>query len=85
MSTIPSHYSERYISQRYHKALQTVQNLPSSSAFQPTKDQKLELYSLYKQVSHGNVDTPRPGIFDVVGRAKWQSPALSLAKKIKYD
>ncbi|KAI8062928.1 acyl CoA binding protein-domain-containing protein [Gongronella butleri] len=73
MTSVPSHYSERYINQRYNKALGIVQNLPPSSSFQPTKDQKLELYSLYKQVSQGNVDTPRPGIFDVVGRAKWDA------------
>ncbi|KAI9303168.1 acyl CoA binding protein-domain-containing protein [Cunninghamella echinulata] len=73
MSSIPTHYSERYINQRYNKALNIVQNLPASSSFQPSRDQKLELYSLYKQVSHGNIDTQRPGIFDVVGRAKWDA------------
>ncbi|CAO3622751.1 unnamed protein product [Cunninghamella blakesleeana] len=66
MSTIPAHYSERYISQRYNKALHIVQNLPASSSFQPSREQKLE-------VSHGNIDTQRPGIFDVVGRAKWDA------------
>ncbi|EPB83888.1 hypothetical protein HMPREF1544_09342 [Mucor circinelloides 1006PhL] len=73
MSFIPTHYSNRYINQRYNKALYIVQHLPSSSNVQPTKDQKLELYALYKQVSHGDIDTQRPGIFDVVGRAKWDA------------
>lgn len=30
-----------------------------------------QLYAYYKQVSQGDIDTQRPGIFDVVGRAKW--------------
>ncbi|KAI9357475.1 acyl CoA binding protein-domain-containing protein [Pilaira anomala] len=73
MVNIPAHYSDRYISQRYNKALYIVQHLPNSSNVQPTKDQRLELYSYYKQVSQGNLKTPRPGIFDVVGRAKWDA------------
>ncbi|SAM08997.1 hypothetical protein [Absidia glauca] len=73
MSAIPPHYSERFVNQRYSKALHIVQNLPASSSFQPNKDEKLQLYSLYKQVSHGDIDTQRPGIFDVVGRAKWDA------------
>ncbi|KAI8084572.1 acyl CoA binding protein-domain-containing protein [Halteromyces radiatus] len=71
-NSIPPHYSNRYIQQRYNKALQIVQHLPASS-FQPTKEQKLQLYAYYKQVSLGNVNTPRPGLFDVVGRAKWDA------------
>lgn len=43
MTTIPPHYTDRYIVQRYNKALNFVQNLPASSSFQPTKSQKLEV------------------------------------------
>ncbi|KAI8062719.1 acyl CoA binding protein-domain-containing protein [Gongronella butleri] len=57
---------------RYNKALQIVQSL-SSDSFQPTKNQKLKLYALYKQVTQGDVNTSRPGMFDVVGRAKWDA------------
>ncbi|KAI9334851.1 acyl CoA binding protein-domain-containing protein [Pilaira anomala] len=73
MANIPPHYTDRFILQRYNKALHIVQNLPASSNFQPTKSQKLELYSLYKQVSQGDINTQRPGLFDVVGRAKWDA------------
>ncbi|KAI8333216.1 acyl CoA binding protein-domain-containing protein [Blakeslea trispora] len=73
MANIPPHYTDQYISQRYNKALHFVQNLPASSSFQPTKSQKLELYALYKQVSTGDINTQRPGLFDVVGRAKWDA------------
>lgn len=50
-----------------------MQHLPNSSNVQPTKEQKLELYAYYKQVSQGDIDAQRPGIFDVVGRAKWDA------------
>ncbi|KAJ8659040.1 hypothetical protein O0I10_005078 [Lichtheimia ornata] len=73
MSTVPPHYSDRFVNKRFHKALYIVQHLSPSSSFQPTKDQKLELYALYKQAVSGNVNTQRPGIFDVVGRAKWDA------------
>ncbi|KAI9312357.1 acyl CoA binding protein-domain-containing protein [Dichotomocladium elegans] len=70
---IPPHYSDRYVIQRYNKALEIVQHLPANSTFQPTRDEKLELYGYYKQATYGNVDAARPGLFDVVGRAKWDS------------
>ncbi|CDH59054.1 predicted protein [Lichtheimia corymbifera JMRC:FSU:9682] len=73
MTVPPSHYSERYINQRYNKALQIVQHLPATSSFQPTREEKLQLYAYYKQVTHGDIDTARPGIFDMVGRAKWDA------------
>ncbi|KAI7904600.1 acyl CoA binding protein-domain-containing protein [Cokeromyces recurvatus] len=73
MTNIPPHYSDHFITQRYNKALYFVQHLHASSSFQPTKNQKLELYALYKQVSEGNISTQRPGLFDVVGRAKWDA------------
>lgn len=43
MANIPPHYTDRFILQRYNKALHIVQNLPASSNFQPTKSQKLEV------------------------------------------
>ncbi|CEP14941.1 hypothetical protein [Parasitella parasitica] len=73
MASIPPHYTDRFILQRYNKALHFVQHLPATSNFQPTKSQKLELYALYKQVSEGDINTQRPGLFDVVGRAKWDA------------
>ncbi|KAJ8659379.1 hypothetical protein O0I10_004741 [Lichtheimia ornata] len=71
MSTIPSHYSKAFVHQRFRKALSIVQHY--SSSLEPSKDQRLELYALFKQASTGNVNTQRPGIFDVVGRAKWDA------------
>ena len=39
----------------------------------PSDQQLLELYSLYKQATKGDVTTNRPGGFDFKGRAKWDA------------
>ncbi|KAI3659952.1 hypothetical protein MP638_004979 [Amoeboaphelidium occidentale] len=37
------------------------------------KEQKLKLYSLYKQATEGDCCTNRPGLFEIEGRAKWNA------------
>lgn len=39
----------------------------------PSSDDMLMLYSLYKQGSAGDVTGSRPGMLDMVGRAKYDS------------
>lgn len=39
----------------------------------PGNAAKLKLYALYKQASAGDVDGKRPGMMDMVGRAKWDA------------
>ncbi|MBI5508006.1 MAG: acyl-CoA-binding protein [Deltaproteobacteria bacterium] len=39
----------------------------------PSNDQLLQLYSLYKQATIGDVTGHRPGMLDVKGRAKYDS------------
>jgi acyl-CoA-binding protein len=39
----------------------------------PSDHQLLELYSLYKQATLGDVTGDRPGGFDFKGRAKWDA------------
>lgn len=39
----------------------------------PSNDKLLELYALYKQGTHGDATGARPGIFDLVGRAKFDA------------
>lgn len=43
----------------------TVKGLKLSS------DQRLEFYSLFKQATEGDCEDPKPGLIDLVGRAKW--------------
>lgn len=39
----------------------------------PSNDTLLDLYALYKQASEGDASGSRPGMFDPVGRAKFDA------------
>lgn len=39
----------------------------------PPPNQLLELYSLYKQATAGDVSGPRPGMLDFKGKAKYEA------------
>ncbi|XP_076901747.1 acyl-CoA-binding protein-like [Bidens hawaiensis] len=39
----------------------------------PTDEDLLILYGLFKQATVGPVNTSRPGIFDLKGKAKWDA------------
>ena len=39
----------------------------------PDNTTLLKIYALYKQASVGDVDGKRPGLTDMVGRAKWDA------------
>ena len=40
---------------------------------EPNNYEKLQLYSLYKQVLFGDNTTPAPGYFDFENKAKWKA------------
>ncbi|TFK29216.1 ACBP-domain-containing protein [Coprinopsis marcescibilis] len=61
------------IDAQFDRAVQIVQSLPKTGPIQTDYEEKLQMYSLYKQATVGNVQTPRPGIFDMLGRAKWDA------------
>lgn len=39
----------------------------------PSNNDKLNLYSYFKQATVGDCNTSRPGMFDMAGKAKWDS------------
>lgn len=39
----------------------------------PSNEELLKLYSLYKQGSEGDVNGPKPGMFDLKGQAKYKT------------
>jgi len=41
--------------------------------FQPSNELKLSMYSLFKQATEGDVKGKRPGMLNMVGRAKYDS------------
>lgn len=39
----------------------------------PGNEAKLKLYALYKQATEGPCNTPKPGVFDLINKAKWDA------------
>jgi diazepam-binding inhibitor (GABA receptor modulating acyl-CoA-binding protein) len=54
---------------QFEQAAQDAQNLSS----RPSNDVMLQLYSLYKQATEGDVQGKRPGFTNMVGRAKYDA------------
>ena len=54
---------------QFEEAAVNAQNLPA----RPDNESMLQLYSLYKQATVGDVTGKRPGFTDFVGRAKYDA------------
>jgi acyl-CoA-binding protein len=54
---------------RFETSVGEVKQLPQ----RPDNDTLLEIYSLYKQSTHGDASGKRPGMLDFVGRAKYDA------------
>ncbi|KNZ79197.1 Acyl-CoA-binding like protein [Termitomyces sp. J132] len=65
--------SSEVIDAQFNRAVEIVQSLPKTGPIQTDYEEKLTMYSLYKQATVGNVKTPRPGMWDMLGRAKWDA------------
>ncbi|WVO12598.1 hypothetical protein L204_100203 [Cryptococcus depauperatus] len=61
------------IDERFHTAVDIVQSLPKQGPIQTSYEEKLWLYSLYKQAMEGDINIPRPGMLDLLGKSKWDS------------
>jgi acyl-CoA-binding protein len=57
------------LEEQFSRAQERVKELPR----RPSDLQLLDLYSLYKQATMGDVTGKRPGGFDFKGRAKWDA------------
>ncbi|MBS0307832.1 MAG: acyl-CoA-binding protein [Proteobacteria bacterium] len=53
----------------FEQALADSKNLPE----RPDNMTLLKMYALYKQASQGDAGGERPGMTDMVGRAKWDA------------
>ncbi|KAL1921282.1 uncharacterized protein VTP21DRAFT_10998 [Calcarisporiella thermophila] len=58
---------------KFQCALTIIQELSPNGPLQPTNDEKLQLYGLYKQAMLGDCQGTRPSMWDLVGRAKWDA------------
>ncbi|HSN34506.1 MAG TPA: acyl-CoA-binding protein [Ideonella sp.] len=57
------------LKQRFEQAVAQSKTLPE----RPDNATLLKIYALYKQATIGDVEGKRPGITDLVGRAKWDA------------
>ncbi|KAM7105334.1 acyl-CoA-binding protein-like [Molossus nigricans] len=53
----------------FDKAAEDVKHLKTK----PADDEMLFIYSRYKQATAGDVNTERPGMLDLKGKAKWDA------------
>jgi diazepam-binding inhibitor (GABA receptor modulator, acyl-CoA-binding protein) len=60
----------------FDKAVADSKNLPEK----PDNQTLLQIYSLYKQATEGDVEGKRPGFTDMVGRAKYDAWAAVKGK-----
>ncbi|MBI4859874.1 MAG: acyl-CoA-binding protein [Candidatus Riflebacteria bacterium] len=60
----------------FQKATEEVKSLDE----RPSDETMLKLYALYKQATAGDVSGARPGLFDLVGRAKYDAWAEEKGK-----
>lgn len=59
------------LKQQFDEAVNYVKN--AEGDFEPSNDTKLQFYGLYKQATEGDVKGKKPGMLDMVGRAKFNA------------
>ncbi|XP_067929624.1 acyl-CoA-binding domain-containing protein 4-like isoform X1 [Watersipora subatra] len=60
-------------SRQFAAAVKVIQGLPKDGSFKPSHEMMLKFYAFYKQATKGACTAPRPGFWDVVGKAKWDA------------
>lgn len=59
------------LEKQFKETLEFVQN--ADADFSPSNELKLEMYALYKQATEGDVSGKKPGMMDLVGKAKYSA------------
>ncbi len=59
------------IKQAFEAAVNYVKTAEGN--FNPSNELKLEIYALFKQATEGDVTGSRPGMMNIVNRAKWDA------------
>lgn len=68
---------------QFNEAVDKVRNAPSDGDFKPSTEYQLKMYSLYRQATDGDVSGKRPGVINVIARAKYD--AWSKAKGMSKE
>ncbi|KAI8074006.1 acyl-CoA-binding protein [Gongronella butleri] len=58
---------------QFSRALTVVRAMPIESPCQPSANDKLRLYGLFKQATQGDCNQPRPSSRLIVQHAKWKA------------
>uniref|UniRef100_A0A0N5AR34 ACB domain-containing protein n=1 Tax=Syphacia muris TaxID=451379 RepID=A0A0N5AR34_9BILA len=61
------------LDEKFDVAVKTVQKLPKSGSLNPTTEQKLRFYSLYKQGTIGPNENPKPSFYQLIEKSKWEA------------
>ncbi len=56
-----------------HEEFEAAAEILRNSGNSVTQDQQLQFYGLYKQGLMGDVNIPKPSIFDMTASAKWNA------------
>ncbi|KNE71527.1 hypothetical protein AMAG_15742 [Allomyces macrogynus ATCC 38327] len=71
------HGADPQLAARFARAVDLVQSLSPADAadapLAPSNAEKLRFYALYKQATRGDATGPRPGLFQLVARAKYDA------------
>lgn len=59
------------LKQKFDDTVASVKN--SDADFNPSNELKLEMYALFKQATVGDVQGKKPGMMDLVGKAKYSA------------
>lgn len=59
------------LKQKFDDTIELVKT--SDADFNPSNDLKLEMYALFKQATEGDVQGKKPGMMDIVGKAKYSA------------
>lgn len=58
---------------RFKQAVEEVRNAPTDGPYKPGNEEKLRMYALYRQATDGDVQGKRPGMLNVIERAKYDA------------
>lgn len=61
------------LKQQFEAAVEKVRNAPADGDYKPSNDEKLKMYSLFRQGQDGDVQGKRPGMLDPIGRFKYDA------------
>ncbi|XP_076455514.1 uncharacterized protein LOC143290110 [Babylonia areolata] len=59
--------------QKFNAAVKVIRGLPKNGSFQPSHELMLKFYAYFKQATEGPCTAPKPGIWNLVSRRKWEA------------